>query len=459
MADSAALTFIGATGTVTGSHHLLEMGGARLLLDCGLYQGERAWRERNWQPFPVPPDSIDAVLLSHAHIDHTGYLPRLLRDGHNPPVYASAATRELCGLLLPDSARLNEEEAEYRNRKGATTHQPALPLYTEDEAERAATSIRPLPFEQPSPVFGGATVTLRHAGHILGSSMLQIEGGGVRLVFTGDLGRRSPLMLRPPEQVERADYLILESTYGDRLHGDEDPAVSIEQAIKLVIDSRGALVVPAFAVGRTQEILYLIRRLEIEGRVPSLPVIVDSPMATDVTAITMHHPEELAPALREMGPSALRPHDLRFTRSVEESKALNGRDGPMVIISASGMATGGRILHHLVHRLPDPRTVVLLVGYQGEGTRGRRIQEGADSVRIFHQDVPARARVQTVQALSAHADAGEILAWLGGFTSAPRRTFLVHGDDAARTALAGRIRSELGWDVVVPVFGQRVALD
>ncbi len=274
-----AITFIGATGTVTGSHHVLDVGDGRLLLDCGMYQGERSWRERNWQPFPVPPSSIDAVLLSHAHVDHTGYLPRLMRDGFHGPVYGSPSTRDLCALLLPDSARLMEEEAEYRNRKGATRYRPALPLYTEGEAERAADRINPLAFHAPRDLPGGARLTLRRAGHLLGSAMIDLAVQGRRLLFTGDLGRTHPVLLNPREAVNNADYLVLESTYGDRVHEEHDPRGPLSAAVQRIARTRGALVIPSFAVGRTQEVLFLLRDLEEQGRIPSLPVYVDSPMA------------------------------------------------------------------------------------------------------------------------------------------------------------------------------------
>lgn len=455
---SATLLFAGAAGTVTGSHFLFEAGSLRLLLDCGIYQGGRELRERNWQPFPVPPDSIDAVALSHAHIDHTGYLPRLVADGFAGPVYATAPTRDLCAIMLPDSARLMEEEASYRNRKGATRHTPALPLYTEQDAERAVGRIQPLPYGKTQPLAGGARVTLHRAGHILGSALVDVQAGGIRLVFSGDLGRDDPELLIPPADVRETDYLMIESTYGDRLHVEQDPRPSLAAAVHAVAARRGVIVIPAFAVGRTQEVLALLRELEDAGRIPDLPVFVDSPMATDATAIYRKYPNELDADVRQHGERALRPKQLHFTRSVEESKALNTLEGPAIIISASGMATGGRILHHLRNRLPEARNAVLLVGYQGEGTRGRQLQEGAEHVRIFGQDVAVRAEVLKMDGFSAHADADETLAWLRGFARPPRRTFLVHGEEPARTTLAARIRQELGWEVSAPAFGEKATL-
>jgi metallo-beta-lactamase family protein len=458
LSPQPSVLFVGATETVTGSRFVLDAGGVRVLLDCGLYQGSHDLRERNWRPFPVPPRTIDAVVLSHAHIDHTGYLPRLVRDGFDGPVYASAGTRDLCSILLPDAARMMEEEAEYRNRKGATHHQPALPLYTEDEAAQAVSRIRPLPVGRQAPLAGGGTLTLRRAGHLLGSSLVEIALGGVTLLFSGDLGRPDPTLLAPREVPSPPEYLLLESTYGNRLHHERDPRPALEQAVRAVAARRGVLVIPAFAVGRCQELLFLLRELEDAGRIPVLPVAVDSPMATDATRLYERHGDDMDADVRRYGGRAFRPAQLRFTRSVEESKELNVEEGPAIIISASGMATGGRVLHHLSRRLPDPRNLVLIVGYQAQGTPGRLLQDGADRLRIFKDDVRVRATVMRVDALSAHADADELVGWLRAFSRPPRRTFLVHGEDNARDTLAARIRDELGWDVAVPEYGERAAL-
>lgn len=455
---STTLSFTGATGTVTGSHHLLETGGRRILLDCGLYQGEKAWRQRNWEPFVVPPNSIDAVVLSHAHIDHTGYLPRLVRDGFRGPVYATAATRDLCEIMLPDSARLMEEEAEYRNRKGATRFQPALPLYTEQEAERAAAAIQSVPLGDTQRLPGGASVTFHRAGHILGSAMLDVAADGRRLLFTGDIGRTRPALLAPRASMQAADFLLIESTYGNRRHEESDPRPAIEAAVNRITGTGGVLVIPSFAVGRSQEVLFLIRDLEDLGRIAALPVYVDSPMATDVTELYRQYDQELSDAAKQAGDRAIRPRRLDFTRSVEQSKALNARNGPLIIISSSGMATGGRVLHHLRQRLPDAANGVLLVGHQGEGTRGRQLADGAQTINIFRQQVPVRAQVTTVDALSAHADAAEMIAWMRGFMEPPRRVFLVHGEDDARAEFAERIRRELGWNAHVPEYLEEVPL-
>ncbi|MGH2587295.1 MAG: MBL fold metallo-hydrolase RNA specificity domain-containing protein, partial [Dehalococcoidia bacterium] len=439
-----------------GSHYLVETGSARILLDCGMYQGGRELRDRNWQPFPVPPQSIDAVVLSHAHIDHTGYLPRLIRDGFEKAVHATAATRDLCDLLLPDSARLMEEEAEFRNRKGATRHDPALPLYTEAEAHEAVRRIVPVRDGRITTLPGGTLLTLHRAGHILGSSLVELGPDGVTLLFTGDLGRRDPLLLRPPQTGLAADYVMVESTYGDRRHAERDPRPALAELVRRVAARSGVIVIPAFAVGRTQEVLFILRELEDAGAIPRLPVAVDSPMATDVTALFGKYPSELEQDVRRFGDRALCPDGLRFTRSVEESKALNAEEGPAIIISASGMATGGRVLHHLKQRLPDPRNAVLLVGHQVEGTRGYSLLHGAKELRIFKQDVPVRAEIANVDAFSAHADTDELLDWLRTLAHPPKHVFLIHGEDPARAALATRIQADLGWQVSAPAYGERV---
>lgn len=458
MADLVTLAFTGATGTVTGSHAVLDIPGARLLLDCGMYQGGREWTERNWGSFPVPPSSIDAVLISHAHIDHTGYLPKLVHDSMTGPVYATAATKELCTLLLPDSAHLMQEEAEYRNRKGATRHNPALPLYTAQDAQVALGRISEVLYDRAVQLRDSASATFRRAGHVLGSATVTVSTPSVTLAFSGDLGRSAPVILAPPAPVPEADYLLIESTYGGRRHDEEDPAVALERAVLTVVQREGVLIIPAFAVGRTQEVLFLLRELEDSKRIPAIPVAVDSPMATDASRLYFSHAEELSTGLRALGGRAMRPQRLKFARSVDESKALNEHDGPAIIISSSGMATGGRVLHHLRRRLPDQRNMVLLVGYQAEGSRGRALQDGADSVRIFGEQVPVRASIAQVRALSAHADVDELLKWLRTAPRQPKGVFLVHGEDDSRTALAARITEELGWKVMVPSFGDRVTL-
>ncbi len=456
----AAMTLgiTGAAGTVTGSHFVVDTGAGQFLLDCGMYQGAKEWRERNWEPFPIQPSALEAVVLSHGHVDHTGYLPRLMRDGFRGKVYATAPTRDLAAILLPDSARLMEEEAEYRNRKRISRHKPALPLYTEADAERAAERITALSYHESQSLPGGAQLRLLRAGHLLGSAMVELHASGVTLLYSGDLGRPQPVLLRPRERVRAADYVLLESTYGSRAHAERDPREPLERAVKRIVLSRGTLVIPSFAVGRTQEVLFLLRELEDSDRIPAVPVYVDSPMATDASTVLLAHLDELRPEVAALGTRAIQPRHLRFVRTVAASKALNTADGPMIVIAGSGMATGGRVLHHLLHRLPDKHNGVLLVGYQPAGGRGRQMLDGAATISIFHEQVPVRAQVNAVDALSAHADADEIIEWLGGFERPPRRTFLVHGEDDARAALATRIREELGWEVSTPALGERVPL-
>jgi len=462
MASAPTIQFLGAAGTVTGSMHLVTANGHRVLLDCGLFQGLKDLRERNWRDFAFDPRSIDAVVISHAHIDHTGALPLLVRRGYRGPIYCTRATVDLLGVLLPDSAHLQEEDAERANRLGYTKHSPALPLYTPADAQQALSQLKAAPpYGQSFPVAGDIVVTYRHAGHILGAGTVDVKlGTGPRIVFSGDLGRYNRPILPDPEPVEQADVLLVESTYGDRVHppGTEDELTAV---VKATADRGGVLVVPAFVVDRTQELLWMLHHLEDAGRIPQLPVYVDSPSATDVTEIYLHHPEDLDEEfLAELrrGQAPLHTANSHFVRSVEESKQLNGLRGPAIIISASGMATGGRIMHHLAHRLPDPKTTVLLVGFQALGTRGRALQDGAKTLKLFGEDVPVQARVETIHGLSAHADQNEMLRWLGGFTQAPRTTYLVHGEPQAAKALGDLISSKLHWTSQVAQDGQQAAV-
>ncbi|HBH02257.1 MAG TPA: MBL fold metallo-hydrolase [Candidatus Rokubacteria bacterium] len=456
-----ALTFLGAAGTVTGAKFLLETGGPRLLLECGMFQGLRELRERNWQPPPVEPRALDAVLLSHAHIDHSGYLPRLARDGFAGPVYCSPGTADLLRIMLPDAARLQEEEAEYRNLKGATKHEPALPLFTVDDAERALALVRPVAFGQRFAPVEGVEASFHPAGHILGASIVEVAVAGHRLVYSGDLGRYDVPIMRDPEPVEGAGTLLVESTYGDRLHPAGDGSPVIAEAVGRAVARRGLLLIPSFAVGRTQEILYLLRTLEEAGRIPRVTVYLDSPMGIEATAVYALHPEEHDAGARRVAAEGRRPFvPARFhlSRTTDDSKRLNDLEGPAIVVAGSGMATGGRILHHLRRRLPDERTTVLFVGYQAAGTRGRLLRDGADRVRIFGEDVPVRAAVMVTDALSAHADRAEILRWLRGFRRPPAATWVVHGEPAAARALRGAVADELGWRCQVAEDGQRVAL-
>ncbi|HYT72412.1 MAG TPA: MBL fold metallo-hydrolase [Gemmatimonadales bacterium] len=455
-----ALQFLGAAGTVTGSMHLVTAGGRRILLDCGLFQGTKALRLRNWDRRVPDPGTLDAVVLSHAHIDHSGYLPLLARQGFRGPIHCTSGTAELLGVVLPDAAHLQEEDAERANRRGYTTHRPALPLYTLQDAQAALRLVQPRRYGEPFAAAEGVTALLRRAGHILGSATVELQVGGARLVFSGDLGRYDRPILCDPEAVPAADVLLLESTYGDRAHAagaEEDLA----RVVRGAAQRGGVILVPAFAVDRTQELLWMLHRLEEARRVPALPVYLDSPMAIEVTEIYRRHPEDYDAQMAQALASGARPlatEQLRIARTVQESKAINDVRGPAVIISSSGMAAGGRILHHLAQRLPDPGTTVLLVGFQAVGTRGRALEDGATELRMFGRPVPVRAGVERIDALSAHADCAETLRWLGGFERPPRVTYLVHGEADGAEGLAGAIRKRLGWDVEIAADGACVGL-
>jgi metallo-beta-lactamase family protein len=458
--------FLGAAGTVTGSKHLVTAHGRSVLLDCGLFQGLKVLRERNWQPPPFVPGELDAVVLSHAHIDHTGYLPLLVRRGFRGPVYCTHSTADLLQSLLPDSAYLQEKQASHANYHGYSKHAPALPLYTMADADAALELLEPQPFGETIAVTDGIAATFRTAGHILGSATVDLIVDGVtgrapiHLVFSGDLGRWGRPILHDPQPVPHADYLMLESTYGNRRHST-NVAEELAASVRDAADRGGALLVPAFAVGRTQELLWWLRQLEDDGRIPELPVYIDSPMAIDVTDIYLRHTSEHdldMRMVRDAGHHPLYPEHFHLAKSQQESMALNDIRGPIIIISASGMATGGRILHHLKLRLPNHRTTVLLAGFQAAGTRGRLLQEHAADVRIHGRDVKVRARVHTLDGLSAHADQGELLQWLAGFEKPPKHTSLVHGEPDAADALALAVQERYGWSVAVAEDGGELTL-
>jgi metallo-beta-lactamase family protein len=457
---TASLTFLGAAGTVTGSKHLLTFGDRRVLLDCGLFQGLKSLRLRNWAPLPGGAANPDAVVLSHAHLDHSGYLPLLARNGFAGPIYATAATADLLSLLLPDSAKLQEADAERANRRRYTKHAPALPLYTRRDAERALELTQPRGYGQPFAIGPGLDVTFRPAGHIMGSATVEVAiatGGDAptRLVFSGDLGRWDRPIIRDPELVPEADVLLVEGTYGDRTHA-LDPADHLARVVTETAHRGGAVIVPSFAVGRTQELIWTLRQLEEAQRIPLVAVYVDSPLGAAVTDLYCRHLDEHdleMSALRDAARSPLSCRLYHVVASVDESKRLNAMPGPSVIIAGSGMATGGRVLHHLKHRLPDHRNTVLLVGYQAEGTRGRALQEGARAIKIHGETIPVRARVETIDGLSAHADRNEILRWLRGFRRPPACTYVVHAEPRAAAALARTIEIELGWTAAVAADG------
>lgn len=450
------LIFLGATGTVTGSKYLLRSSGHSVLVDCGLFQGLKKLRLRNWDAPPVSPAEVDAVVLTHAHLDHSGYLPLLARKGFAGPVHASAGTAELCGILLPDSGHLQEEEARYANKRAFSKHKPALPLYTEEDARACLKQLVPQRFARQFRV-GNAVldVTLRPAGHILGASTVLVETGGVRIVFSGDLGRMNDPVMQPPERIAEADYLVVESTYGNRRHDQSDPEEAFGAHLRRALERGGVVVVPAFAVGRAQTLLYFISRLKARRAIPDVPVFLNSPMAVNATRLYHEHRAEhrLSPAECEAMCNAA-----KIVNSPEESRALNERTGPMVIISASGMATGGRVVHHLKAFAPDPRNMIVLAGFQAAGTRGAALAAGAEAIKIHGEYVPVRAEVVKMDSMSAHADYAEIIEWLRGFKQPPKRTFVTHGEPAAADEMRRRIEETLGWSVSVPEYAETVEL-
>jgi len=460
------LTFLGATGTVTGSRFFLEVEDTRLLIDCGLYQGLKEYRLRNWEPFPVASDRVDRVLLTHAHLDHVGYLPRFCREGFSGAIHCTHATRDLAEIVLLDSAHIQEEDASWANKKSYSKHRPALPLYTVPDAERALSLFVPSHYGEDIFLTKSLRVKFKDAGHILGSSLVDIKtlsGGQTRrIAFSGDLGRPDRPILRDPTQLYEVDHLILESTYGNRLHASTPPEQELARVVNESVDRGGVLIIPASAVGRTQELLYGLRELEERNKIPALPVYVDSPMAIDATGVfekRKGYYDLKAKVLELEGKRILQTKRIRFCRNRDESKMINAVARQAIVVSASGMVTGGRVLHHLEHRLPRPQDTVLFIGYQAEGTRGRTILEGKPTVKIHGQEIPIRARIEQISGFSAHADYHEVLAWLVGFNRPPRQTFIVHGEPEAAASLAGKIREKLGWEVVIPKFGETYTLE
>ncbi|MCX5747158.1 MAG: MBL fold metallo-hydrolase, partial [Proteobacteria bacterium] len=411
------LTFLGAIDTVTGSRYLVDTGRSRVLVDCGLFQGPKKLRERNWATPSFDIRKLDAVVLTHAHIDHAGYLPRLCAAGFAGPVYCTRGTRDLLGLLLPDAGYLNEEEARHANRVGYTSHQPALPLYTREDAERCLAQLHPIEFHERFNPTPDVHVTFGRAGHIIGSAWVVMEAGGTSIAFTGDVGRPVDPIMKPPEPIAAARYLVVESTYGDRLHPPEAVADLLAKVIHETFARGGTLLVPSFAVGRAQHLLHLLEELRVAGRIPACPVFLDSPMAIDATQLFYKHVGDHA-LTRDACAAMCR--GVRYTRGVDESKAIATHQGPMIVIAASGMCTGGRVLHHLRTFLPDERATILFVGFQSAGTRGRSLVDGATEIKLFGEYVPVRAHVARIDALSAHADYAEMIAWLRTSTIAPR---------------------------------------
>ncbi|MBS4003799.1 MAG: MBL fold metallo-hydrolase [Afipia sp.] len=441
------LTSLGGAGTVTGSKHLLSHGGKRILIDCGLFQGLKNLRELNWTPLPIEPSSIDAVVLTHAHLDHSGYLPKLVRDGFRGRIFATDATRDVAEMILKDSGYLQEKDAEYANRKGFSKHKPALPLYGIHDAERTVEFFSPIPFGKTVQLPGGAVLTFRHAGHILGAATADIEWAGRRVAFSGDLGRYDDPVMLDPEPILKADYIVVESTYGNRVHQPGDTTELLGAVIERTVQRGGTVVIPAFAVGRAQSLLYHFWKLKTAGRLSNIPIYLDSPMAINATDLLHAHRSDhrLTPEIcGAICGIAI------YTRDVEASKAITASRYPKVVISASGMATGGRVLHHLKTFAPDQKNTILFSGFQAAGTRGRAMLQGAQEIRIHGEWIPVRAEVDDLTTLSAHADANELMRWLSGFRHGPSRVFIVHGEPEAAEALRVRIDKDLGWNATVP---------
>lgn len=449
------LTFLGAAGTVTGSKTLVMHEGEQLLVDCGLFQGYKNLRLMNWEPFPFDPGQLGAVLLTHAHLDHSGAVPLLVKQGFRGPVLATPSTIDVCKVLWPDSGRLQEEDAEYANRHQISRHKPALPLYTEDDAERALRRLEPLPFEAQADGVAGMGVRLRPAGHILGASSVELSAGNTTVLFSGDLGRPDDPIMRAPAPIARADHVVVESTYGDRLHDTQDAEAVLGEVITRTAARGGIVVIPAFAVGRAQALLYAIYRLKARGAIPALPIYLNSPMAIDMTALYHRHRAEHRLSVEECSGMC---QVAKMTRTVDESRALNALRYPAVIVSASGMATGGRVLHHLKALGPDHRNTIVFAGYQAGGTRGARLMAGERSIRIHGEDVTINAEVVSLPGMSAHADAGQLVQWLATAPRPPRGIYLNHGEPGPADALRQRIERELGWAASVPRLGQSVAL-
>jgi metallo-beta-lactamase family protein len=464
------LTFLGAARTVTGSKHMLDVGGRRMLTDCGLFQGLKDLRERNWQPLPVRASEIEAVVLTHAHLDHSGYLPRLVGQGFRGRIFCTPATADLTRIVLADAARLQQEDAERANRKGYTKHRPALPLFTEHDADRAMTLLQPVGYDRPVPVMPGVTAEFINAGHLLGSAYarVRVEQAGKTILFGGDLGRYSRPVLPDPSPVPEADVLLVESTYGDKVHEADDNGAKLARIINETTRQGGKVVIPAFALGRVEELLYWIDFLEQRKEIPQLPVYVDSPMASSVLVqyrkradeldAELSHPQDGRVAKATKGLSLFSTSRLKVVSTIAESQRVQETKEAAVIISSSGMATGGRVLHYLRRVLPDPRNTVLFAGYQAAGTRGRALKEGAETTRIHGEDIPVRARIESLDSMSAHADANEIMRWLGNFTRPPAVTCLVHGEPAPMDALKARIERELKWTVKTPAHQEKMEL-
>lgn len=449
------LTFLGATGTVTGSKYLIKQDNKQFLIDCGLFQGYKELRLRNWAPFPISPTDIDAVILTHAHIDHSGYLPLLVKNGFKGSIYATKGTKDLCGILLPDSGFLQEEDARRANKYGYSKHTPALPLYTKEDAVIALKQFNGLDFGKWYQLNDNLQMEYYRAGHILGAAFVKLQSNDTTLLFTGDMGRSHDPIMNPPATIQYVDYLVLESTYGNRLHEAEDPEEKIAKIINDTTKRGGKIIIPAFAVGRAQHMLYYLYRLKQAKRIPDIKVFLDSPMAINATEIMRNHHSDHHLSERECANIF---DSVTYVVTQEESKKLKDITMPIIIISANGMATGGRILHHLKEHISNPRDTILFTGYQAGGTRGARLIQGEKEVKIHGELYPVRANIENISSMSAHADYEEILGWLGKFTKPPRKVFLTHGEPEAAQSLKEKIEKRLGWNVVVPEYLQSESL-
>jgi metallo-beta-lactamase family protein len=450
------ITFLGATGTVTGSKYLIASGSKKVLVDCGLFQGFKQLRLRNWESLPTSPAEIDAVVLTHAHLDHSGYLPLLVKEGFEGRIYCTPGTRDLCAILLPDSGFLQEEDAEHANKHRYSKHDPALPLYTQEDAVGSLRQFLPVDFDRDHDLGNGLILRFLPAGHILGSALVSLKNGRTSILFSGDLGRPHDLIMNPPAVVRQTDYLVIESTYGNRRHDPTDPKAALAAVINRTVARGGVVLIPSFAVGRTQSVLYYIHLLKSENSIPDIPVYLNSPMAVEATDIYCDHFREHRLTPSECKAMCGAAH---FVNSVEESKRLNSFPPPMIVISASGMATGGRVLHHIEAFAPEPRNTILFVGYQAGGTRGEAMIHGVPSVKIHGEYVPVRAEIVAMEGLSAHADYTEIMEWLGHFEAPPTKTFITHGEPPAADALRHRIEEQRGWRCRVPAYLERATLN
>ena len=449
------LTFLGAVHTVTGSKYLLTINSKNILIDCGLFQGQKELRLRNRGKLPIDPSNIDAIIITHAHIDHTGYLPLLVKNGYKGKIYCSSGTKALCSVLLPDSGYLQEEEARFANKNGYSKHKPALPLYTEEDARKTLNHFEVVDFEVPHVLFDDCSFELYRAGHIIGASFIKVKNRDTSILFSGDIGRPNDPVMQPPTLIEEADYLVMESTYGDRLHDTTNPLPQIGEVINQTIKRGGSIIVPAFAVGRAQSLLYYIYELKKNGVIPNIPVYLDSPMATSATHILCKHMKDhrlTEDQCKNLCEAA------KYVNTSNESKQLDANKTPKVIISASGMLEGGRVLHHLKVFAPDPKSSILITGYQANGTRGAKVVKGDREIKIHGEQVPIRAHVEVMSSGSAHADYREMLDWLKHFKSPPKKVFITHGEYNSALTFKGHIESELGWKCVVPDYLDKVEL-